>query len=100
MIENLLGNAVKYNRTGSEVSVEVRREGGKARILVQDDGTAVSEELRPVLFDPFVRGDRARQTSGGTGLGLAIAGKIVKKHGGKIWYERMEGENVFTVVLG
>lgn len=100
VIENLLGNAVKYNRTGSEVSVEVRREGSKARILVQDDGTAVSEELRPVLFDPFVRGDRARQTSGGTGLGLAIAGKIVKKHGGKIWYERMEGENVFTVVLG
>ncbi len=99
VIENLLGNAAKYNKTGSEVSVEVRREGGKARILVQDDGAAVSDELRPVLFDPFVRGDRARQTSGGTGLGLAIAGKIVKKHGGKIWYERIAGENVFTVIL-
>ena len=70
-----------------------------AEITVQDDGEEIGKELRPVLFDPFVRGDSARQTKGGTGLGLAIAGKIVEKHGGDIRYVRQDNENIFTVTL-
>ena len=99
VMENLLGNAVKYNQTGRSILVKVRQEEKMAEITVQDDGEEIGKELRPVLFDPFVRGDSARQTKGGTGLGLAIAGKIVEKHGGDIRYVRKENENIFVVRL-
>lgn len=99
VIENLLGNAAKYNQTGHMAAVEVKDKTGEAEVLVRDDGDAVVEDLRPVLFDPFVRGDRARQTKGGTGLGLAIAGKIAEKHGGELRYVRQGGENVFIVSM-
>ncbi len=99
VMENLLGNAVKYNQTGRSILVKVRQEEKMAEITVQDDGEEIGKELRPVLFDPFVRGDSARQTKGGTGLGLAIAGKIVEKHGGDIRYVRQDNENIFVVRL-
>lgn len=99
VIENLLGNAAKYNQTGMYAAVEVVGRDGKVEISVWDDGKPIADELRPALFDPFVRGDLARQTNGGTGLGLAIAGKIVEKHGGKLQYARREDKNIFTVTL-
>lgn len=99
VMENLLGNVVKYNQTGTMAEVEVRRTGNVAEIFVRDDGEAIAEEIRPVLFDPFVRGDKARQSKGGTGLGLAIAYKIVEKQGGKLTYLRENEENVFRAAI-
>lgn len=99
VVENLLGNVVKYNQTGSMAEVEVRQTDGFAELFVRDDGEAVAGDIRPLLFDPFVRGDRARQSEGGTGLGLAIAFKIMEKHGGELAYERTCGENVFRASL-
>ena len=68
-------------------------------MIIQDDGEAVAEEIRPILFDPFVRGDKARTSKGGTGLGLAIARKIVGKLGGTIEYTYDEGKNQFKITL-
>ena len=99
VIENLLGNAGKYNQTGRKVAVELQREEGKVRLSVWDDGEQIAEELRPVLFDPFVRGDSARRSSGGTGLGLAIASKIVEKHGGELRYVWRGEGNEFLIIL-
>lgn len=99
VIENLLGNAAKYNQTGTCVTAEVRKTDENTEISVWDDGEPVSEELRPSLFDPFVRGDCARRSTGGTGLGLAIAYKIVEKHGGELWYIRRDGKNIFIICL-
>lgn len=99
VIENLLGNAGKYNQTGRKVAVELQQEEGKARLSVWDDGEQIAEELRPVLFDPFVRGDSARRSSGGTGLGLAIASKIVEKHGGELRYVWRGEGNEFLIIL-
>ena len=99
VVENLLGNIVKYNQTGHGAWVIVREELGMAQIQVQDDGEAIDEEIRPILFDPFVRGDKARTSRGGTGLGLAIAKKIVEKMGGEITYLYEEGRNQFRIIL-
>lgn len=99
VIENLLGNVVKYNQTGTMAEIEVRQSGDMAEIFVRDDGEAIAEDIRLVLFDPFVRGDQARQSKGGTGLGLAIAYKIVEKQDGKLTYLRENGENVFRAAM-
>lgn len=100
VIENLLGNIIKYNLTGHEtwVSVQGNYAGENTiEIQVMDNGEAIAEDIRPILFDPFVRGDKARTTKGGTGLGLAIARKIVEKSGGEIGYEYWEGKNRFWI---
>ena len=77
----------------------VKEAKGRIEIQVQDDGEAIAEEIRPVLFDPFTRGDQARTTRGGTGLGLAIARKIMEKLGGEIIYLYEDGKNQFLIKL-
>ncbi len=99
VIENLLGNIVKYNQTGHGAWVSIKEEQGRVEIRVADDGEPIAEEIRPVLFDAFVRGDRARTSRGGTGLGLAIAQKIVEKLGGEITCLYEDGKNQFQILL-
>ena len=82
---NLVSNAVRYNRDGGRVSVEVWPDGDDACLRVVDTGTGISAEDLPRVFERFFRADKARTAdSGGAGLGLAIAKWIVEAHGGRI----------------
>lgn len=99
VIENLLVNIMKYNQAGQGAWISVKESGEKAEILIQDDGEAIAEEIRTIMFDPFIRGDQARSSKGGTGLGLAIARKIVEKLGGEIAYQYKEEKNQFLIRL-
>jgi signal transduction histidine kinase len=88
-IENVIRNAVKYTREGSEVEVSLERvcgsSGNCAVILVRDHGDGVPEEALKNLFKPFYRVANARErASGGTGLGLAITETAVRLHGGQV----------------
>lgn len=100
VIENLLGNICKYNETGHHAWVSVREKEGKAEIWIEDDGDEIAGEIKERMFDPFVRGDKARSSKGGTGLGLAIAKKTVEKLGGEITYRYENQRNQFVVYLG
>jgi two-component system, NtrC family, sensor histidine kinase GlrK len=85
ILDNLLGNAVKFTPSGGTISVLARANGREATIEVIDTGPGVPSEEREVIFDSFFRG-RA-QASGrieGTGLGLAIAREFTEAHGGRI----------------
>ena len=102
VINNLLGNAGKYNVTGENIGIKVSGDEEHFSVEVSDDGEPISEEFVPRLFEAFSRGDKTRRTDGGTGLGLAISRKIVEKHGGTLEYYRnneLNGLNVFSVVL-
>lgn len=99
VIENLLGNIIKYNQTGQGAWVSVKENSETVEIQIQDDGEAIAQEIHTIMFDPFVRGDQARSSKGGTGLGLAIARKIVEKLGGEITYQYKEGKNSFLIKL-
>ncbi|QXV59057.1 cell wall metabolism sensor histidine kinase WalK [Amycolatopsis sp. TNS106] len=93
---NLLVNAERYGRTPIKVSLEGL--SGTVTIRVADSGPGVPEELRPILFDRFVRGDHARQATEGSGLGLSIARENALIHGGEITVHN-DGGAVFTVRL-
>lgn len=79
VLENLVGNSIRYARQGTTCTVEL----SDGLLTVADDGVGVPEADVPRLFERFYRGDQAR-TSRGTGLGLAIVKHIVTSAGGTI----------------
>jgi signal transduction histidine kinase len=82
---NLVGNAIKYNRAGGQVTVDVARAPDSACLIVTDTGIGIPEEALPQLFTEFLR-VKTEDTHNipGTGLGLAICKKIVEGLGGTI----------------
>jgi len=98
-VSNLLSNALKHNPPGTEVTLELVDTEQSVRLHVSDNGSGIPEALRDVLFDPFVRGDESRQSSGGTGLGLAIARKAIERHGGQLKLVTGHGRTSFQAVI-
>ena len=85
VIDNLLTNAVKYNRTGGSITVSVESTDGTVRVDVTDTGVGVSPDDQTHLFDRFFRAGTARSSAiVGTGLGLGISRDIAKLHGGSL----------------
>ncbi len=85
VVDNLMGNAVKFTPTGGSIAVTARANGVEAVIDVIDSGPGVPPEEREAIFDSFFRG-RAKASGRieGTGLGLAIAREFAEAHGGRI----------------
>ncbi len=84
-VDNILRNAVRYTREGTNVEVSLSNGNGKAVLRVSDHGNGVPEAELENLFRPFYRVGEARDRgSGGTGLGLAIAEQAILAHNGTI----------------
>lgn len=99
VLDNLLGNAVKYSRSGSDIVVRVMACGAEARIAVTDRGEGIPAEALPRLFERFYRADRGEEAPG-LGIGLYISRMLVEAHGGRIWAESAPGQgSTFTVAL-
>ncbi|HUN10148.1 MAG TPA: GAF domain-containing sensor histidine kinase [Aggregatilineales bacterium] len=92
---NLLTNAIKYNREGGKITINVNRVGDEehpmARIAVVDTGYGISKENQAHLFEKFFRVADTAGFTQGTGLGLAIARHIIEAHGGVIEVESEQG---------
>jgi len=81
-LSNVIDNAVKYGRS-AQVSMVV--EETVLRILVEDSGPGIAENLQEDVFQPFLRLEASRnRDTGGTGLGLSVARTILRGHGGDI----------------
>ena len=88
MLFNLTENAVKYNRLGGSVRVELVQGQEKCIIRVSDTGCGIPEEYQRSIFQPFFRVDKSRSREyGGTGLGLSLVWEIADLHGGCVWVE-------------
>jgi len=88
-IENVVRNATRYTREGTEVEIRLEKaqdaKGSEAVVRVTDSGPGVPEETLHKLFRPFYRLDDARnRQTGGVGLGLAITERTVRLHGGRV----------------
>jgi len=81
-LSNVIDNAVKY---GDRAMVSIVIEDTALKILVEDDGPGIAQELQEDVFRPFLRLEESRnRETGGTGLGLSVARTILRSHGGDI----------------
>lgn len=101
MIMNLLDNAVKYNRPGGHVYIDVHHDVHKAFFVIRDTGIGIPEDKQQRVFERFYRADSSRSRKiKGTGLGLAIVKHIVEQHRGTIHLDSKENEGTtITVTL-
>ncbi|MBV9880840.1 MAG: HAMP domain-containing histidine kinase [Gemmatirosa sp.] len=103
ILENLIGNAVKYTPAGGHVAVAVDHADGRARIVVTDDGPGVPAEHRERVFEEFFRlpsHDGGDGAPAGTGVGLAISRRLARRLGGDLTVGAAEGGGAaFVLVL-
>lgn len=96
LCDNLVDNAIRYNRPGGHVKVTV---GPGAQLAVADDGIGIPAEHQQRVFERFYRVDKSRsKQTGGTGLGLAIVKHIAQQHGAKLKLDSAEGKGTTITV--
>jgi two-component system phosphate regulon sensor histidine kinase PhoR len=100
-IDNLLDNAIKYNRPGGKVNVLCKYDQEGVTIRVEDNGVGIPRDELPRIFERFYRVDKARsREAGGTGLGLSIVKHVAELHGGTVSVESVEDEgSTFSIHL-
>jgi PAS domain S-box-containing protein len=89
VLENLIGNAIKFTESGGVVTVGAAADGRDVLFWVKDTGVGVAAEDSSRLFEPFWQARRGERR--GAGLGLPIVKGIVEAHGGRIWAESAPG---------
>ena len=101
MLINLIENAIKYNKPGGSVTVQVFANAEEANVTISDTGIGIAEEHLPRMFERFYRVDKGRSRQmGGTGLGLAIVKHIVRSMHGEIEVHSKLGEGTeFLITL-
>lgn len=107
VVANLLSNARKHTPAGTSIWTHVdvvpfpeAPSGRGVRVVVQDDGPGIPEEIMPVLFDRFVRASTAREpVEGSTGLGLAVVRAVAEAHGGTVTVDSVPGRTRFVMTL-
>ena len=100
MFYNLIDNAIKYNKPGGVVNVDIIHKDSRIQITVADTGIGIPKEAQSRVFERFYRVDKSRsKKTGGTGLGLAIVKHIVLVHGGKIELHSRQDKGTTVTVL-
>ena len=91
-IQNLISNAIKYNRPDGKIVLAAEKRESEVVISVADSGIGIPEEHLPRLFTKFFRVPSSENLAQGTGLGLSIVKRIIEGHGGRIEVESVENE--------
>jgi GAF domain-containing protein/DNA-binding LacI/PurR family transcriptional regulator len=88
VLDNLIGNAIKFTPAGGKITVSLRRDGGTVALAVSDTGVGIPADKLGFIFDRFYQVDgSARRRYGGVGLGLALVKEIVEAYGGRVTVE-------------
>lgn len=100
-VDNLVDNAIKYNKQNGRIHLRARKEGDWICLEVEDTGIGIPQEGLPRIFERFYRVDKARSRElGGTGLGLSIVKHIAERHGGRVEVASQLGKgSCFSLIL-
>jgi two-component system phosphate regulon sensor histidine kinase PhoR len=92
ILDNLVGNAVRYNKPGGKIKIWTEPEDGGLKLSVKDTGIGIAPEMLPRIFERFYRADASRARKDGTGLGLAIVKHAAARYGMTVSAESILGE--------
>jgi PAS domain S-box-containing protein len=95
ILTNLVANAYQYG--GDDVHIDARRDDGRLRVSVADNGPGVDPAVEAAIFEPFTRGGADRR-SPGVGLGLAICRRLADAMGGSLTHERRDNDGCRFVI--
>lgn len=92
ILQNLISNAVKYNKVGGSVVIEATKHKGMARVSIRDEGIGIPHGDRDDIFKKFFRSENiATMGESGVGLGLHLVRSAAEDLGGVVWYESVPG---------
>jgi signal transduction histidine kinase len=92
VILSLLDNAVRYSPQGGDIDVALVVREGEAVVSVRDRGVGIPKDKQAHIFERFYRAHTGTPYDyGGMGVGLYISSEVVRRHGGKMWFESEEG---------
>ena len=99
ILDNLIGNAVKYSPFDKRIWVRLSQRAGRVRFAVRDEGPGLTGEDKLRIFGMFQKlSARPTNNEPSSGLGLSIVKKIVEMHGGEVWAESEPGEGSTFIV--
>ena len=99
LVENIVSNAIKYNKDGGKVEITLHDVGEIGCIYVKDNGIGIPKESLSRVFERFYRVDKGRSTKeGSTGLGLSIVKHIVNCYGGTVTIDSELGKGTLVCV--
>jgi signal transduction histidine kinase len=101
VLDNLVGNAIKFTSTGGTITVHVRQEANYVVLEVRDTGIGIADDQLGRIFERFYQVDSySKRQYGGMGLGLALVKEVVEAHGGTVSVISELGEgSTFIVAL-
>lgn len=99
MLDNLVGNAVKYAPTGGTVKISMSMQESQLVLRIEDNGPGIPADEQNRIFEKFFRASNLPDGVEGSGLGLAIVKSIVESHQGRVWVESKVGSGSTFVVL-
>jgi two-component system, OmpR family, sensor histidine kinase VicK len=93
VLNNILGNAIKFSPTDSRIIITLTAEGKGYRVTIRDHGMGIPAAAQKNVFDVFTLSRRTgTQGEKSFGLGLSISKQIIEAHEGRIWFESEEGK--------
>lgn len=100
IINNLLDNAIKYNRQGGSVAVSLGGDGTTIRLVVEDTGVGITDEEQHAIFNPYYQSSRKKRNVQGIGMGLYNTAQIINSVNGIINVEsKIDRGSKFVITL-
>lgn len=91
VVENLLVNASKHTPPDARVWLRIASRDEGVLITVEDEGPGIPNDLKAVVFEPFLQGNSGGDRVAGTGIGLSLVARFAELHGGRAWVEDRSG---------
>jgi two-component system sensor histidine kinase VicK len=99
VLNNILGNAIKFSPAGSTIRITLAEAGSCYRIAIRDQGMGIPATAHGQVFEVFSLARRpGTQGEKSFGLGLSISRQIIEAHGGKLWFESEEGKGTEFII--